>query len=89
MAEFDPNKKLEVDAETGDLVERLARRLGVSEAEAVRRAMAALEEKVTPKTGRPDFVEWMKAHRKANPLPPSTGLKADKAFFDDLWGEAP
>ena len=30
--------------------------------------------------------ERIRAWRKANPFPPTTGLEADKAFFDDLSG---
>jgi antitoxin VapB len=31
--------------------------------------------------------ERMRAWRQATPFQPPTGLKADKAFFDDLSGE--
>ncbi|MDR3574439.1 MAG: hypothetical protein P4L50_11280 [Anaerolineaceae bacterium] len=33
--------------------------------------------------------ERFEALRIANPLPPATGQKADKAFFDELSGEMP
>ena len=32
-------------------------------------------------------VEWLREFRRKNPLPPPTGLKADKAFYDEMWGE--
>lgn len=34
---------------------------------------------------RAKFDTW----RAANPLPQPTELKADKAFFDEMWGEVP
>ncbi|MFM9978471.1 MAG: hypothetical protein ACKVOP_10570 [Sphingomonadaceae bacterium] len=36
-----------------------------------------------------DLVQWLKDYRKAHPLPPSTGLQADKAFFDSLSDDEP
>jgi antitoxin VapB len=87
MAEFDPNKKLEVDAETGELVERLAQQLGVTEAEAVRDAVlhrgAELARENRVLTAREKLEKFWREH----PLPAPTGLKADKAFFDELSGD--
>jgi antitoxin VapB len=36
-----------------------------------------------------DLLAWLDDHRRRNPLPPPTGVKADKAFFDEMWGEDP
>lgn len=76
------------DSETAARVERVARRLGTTKTETVNRALAALEERLGPdEPPQPGFAERMRAYRAAHPLPPPTGLKADKAFFDKLWGE--
>lgn len=73
---------------TTQKVRRMARRLGTTQTEAVRRGMEALERELPPAgPAKQDFLEWLDQHRRENPLPPSTGLKADKAFFDRLWGE--
>ena len=77
------------DSRMAEQADRFAKRLGTTKTEAVRRAFAALDEKLGPEAVKPDFVEWMKQYRRDNPLPPPTGLKADKAFFDELWGEEP
>ncbi|MEQ1939944.1 type II toxin-antitoxin system VapB family antitoxin [Mesorhizobium sp. CN5-321] len=79
------------DVETDDLVRRLAseRGIGITEAikEAVQEALQSdrerqsrreadsLEERLKPLLDRLDRL-------------PRTGLRADKAFFDELWGEA-
>lgn len=79
------------DVETDDLVRRLAdkRGIGITEAikEAVREALHAdrerefrikansLEDQLKPLLDRLDKL-------------PRTDLRADKAFFDELWGEA-
>lgn len=76
------------DATTAHRVDRLAKRLGTTKTDAVRQAVAALEEKLEPDAkGGSSLVERIEAWRRENPLPPPTGLKADKAFFDELWGE--
>jgi len=79
------------DAKTAERVTRIAERLGTTKTAALNRAFDALEQSLprdddTPPT---DFVGWMKWYRARNPLPPPTGLKADKAFFDEMWGEDP
>ena len=72
------------DDQTAELVARLAKRRGLSKQEAVRQAVSAelkrIEEDVTLR-------DRLKKFWQENPLPPSTGLAADKAFFDDLSGE--
>ncbi|MGN6271377.1 MAG: type II toxin-antitoxin system VapB family antitoxin [Sphingomonas sp.] len=87
MAEFDPNKKLEVDAETGELVERLAQQLGISEAEAVRDAVLHREAELARENRVLTAREKLEKFWREHPLPPPTGLKADKAFFDELSGD--
>lgn len=77
------------DERTAFLAEQLARELGVTKTEAVRRALEAAEAKLAqerataPKTGRERMEDFWKRH----PLPAATGKVADKAFFDRLWGE--
>lgn len=82
------------DAVTAGRVDRMARQRGTTKTALVARALDALEKAEPapvpvsiddiPPT---DFVEWMRWHRARNPLPPPTGRKADKAFFDRMWGE--
>jgi antitoxin VapB len=72
------------DDATAELVRELARRRGISKQDAVRLAVSAELKREDEKIPLRERVEkfW-----KENPLPPSTGLPADKAFFDDLSGE--
>jgi len=75
------------DHETAALANELAARLHTTKTEAVRDTLRRRIAELPPIEPKPDFVAWMKAHRAANPLPLATGLKADKAFFDTMWGE--
>ena len=72
------------DSVTAGLVEELAARRGTTKTEAVRRAveaeLAREEPVMTVREKLDDF------YRRFPPLEP-TGLKADKAFFDDLSGD--
>ncbi|MES2755167.1 MAG: type II toxin-antitoxin system VapB family antitoxin [Pseudomonadota bacterium] len=77
------------DERTAAKVARVAARIGVTKTEAVSRAMDRLEETLPPVNQKRDFATWLAAWRLENPLPPPTGLKADKAFFDEMWGEDP
>ena len=73
------------DDATAELVAELARRRGLSKQDAVRLAVAAelkREDDKIPLIGR------VQRFWKENPMPPPTGLPADKAFFDDLSGES-
>lgn len=75
------------DSETAALAAELAERLGTTKTEAVRDSLRRRKAELAKDQPKEDFVEWIKRHRRENPLPPPTGLKADKAFFDELWGE--
>lgn len=66
------------DDETARLVATLAKERGVSKQDAVRLAVAAELAKSVPLRER--FAKL----RQRYPLPPATGKKADKAFFDSL-----
>ena len=72
------------DDATAELVALLARRRGMTKQDVVRDAvkseLARLDAEIPLR-------ERFTALRKANPLPPKTGLLADKAFFDDLSGD--
>lgn len=72
------------DKETSDLVEELASLTGMSKKAAVK---LAVEEKIAALGARPSFREKLETFWRAHPLPPPTGLKADKAFFDELSGD--
>jgi antitoxin VapB len=77
------------DSQTAARVDRLAQRLGETKTATVNRALQLLEEQVQADDPPPkDFVAWMKWHRARNPLPPKVA-DADKAFFDEMWGEEP
>ena len=72
------------DDETAGLVAELAHLKGLTKQDAVRLAVRAeldRSAKTIP------LRERLAALRAAYPLPPPTGLPADKAFFDDLSGE--
>ena len=71
------------DDSTAELVARLAKLRGVSKQDAVKLAVRAELERA--KEAVP-LRERFAALRAKYPLPPPTGEKADKAFFDDLSG---
>jgi antitoxin VapB len=72
------------DQATTELVKQLAKQRGLTKQEAVRQAVQAeLDGSVRVTPLRERLVRlWAE-----NPLPPATGLSADKAFFDALSGE--
>ncbi len=73
------------DDATAALVAKLARLRGLSKQEAVRMAVQAeLDRMAAAIPLRERFARLRRAH----PLPPPTGKTADKAFFDELCGEA-
>ncbi len=72
------------DSHTAELVERLARRRGLTKTEAVRRAVEADLATDAPKQ---TAIEKLEAFYRAHPRGEPSGLKADKAFYDWLSGE--
>jgi antitoxin VapB len=72
------------DDATAGLVAELARKRGISKQDAVRLAVQAELQRMAEATPLRDRIA---AWRKTHPMPPSTGQKADKAFFDDLSGD--
>ena len=77
------------DPHTAERVAAIAQQLGTTKTEALRRALDALEKDLSPEARKRTLLGKMDAWREANPLTPPTGLKADKAFFDAMWGEEP
>jgi len=71
------------DDKTAELVAELARLRGLSKQDAVKLAVQAELDRVTEAV--PLRIRFA-ALRSAHPLPPSTGEKADKDFFDELSG---
>jgi antitoxin VapB len=72
------------DETTARLVGELARRRGLSKQAAVKLAVQAELQRMAETI---PLRERIAAWRKEHPMPPATGYKADKAFFDDLSGE--
>jgi len=72
------------DDYTAGLVDQLARLRGLSKQDAVKMAVQAeLDRAANLVPLRDRFA----AVRAEHPLPPSTGERADKAFFDEVAGE--
>ena len=76
------------DSETAALAAEIATAMGTTKTEAVRDSLRRRKAELTGNGKARDWLRWMEEYRKTNPLPPPTGLKADKAFFDELWGES-
>lgn len=71
------------DDATAALVAELANKRGISKQDAVRLAVQAELKRIAEAIPlRERIALWRKEH----PMPPRTGKKADKAFFDDLSG---
>ena len=71
------------DPETDTLVRQLARKRGVGLTEAVKLAVGAELERIA---AEPSVLEKIRALQAEIAKRPHSGLKADKAFFDDLSG---
>lgn len=72
------------DDGTAELVTRLAKLRGISKQDAVKTAVQAELDRAHETVSLRDCFA---ALRRAYPLPPKTGVSADKAFFDDLCGD--
>jgi antitoxin VapB len=71
------------DDTTAELVTRLARQRGLSKQDAVKLAVQA---ELNRSAGQISVRDRLRKLWAQNPLPPGTGKRADKAFFDDLSG---
>jgi antitoxin VapB len=72
------------DPETDTLVRELARRQGCGLTEAVKSAVAEKLDRAAPALPMLDAIAEI---QREIAFWPKTGLKADKAFFDDLSGD--
>lgn len=70
--------------EVDELAGRLARRLGTTKTEAVRRALTHELERATPQTPLAERIRDIQERITARGR---TGLEADKAFYDSLYEE--
>ena len=73
------------DDSTAELVARLAKLRGISKQDAVKLAVRAELDRMEEAVPLRDRFAALRAR---HPLPPPTGEKADKAFFDDVAGES-
>jgi antitoxin VapB len=72
------------DDVTAALVAQLAKLRGVSKQDAVKQAVTEELRRVAEAV---PVQEQLAQFWAQHPLPPPTGLKADKAFYDDLSGD--
>ena len=72
------------DPKTDAVVRKLAKRKGVGITEAV---LEAAEHELEREEKRPSLWERTADLRAEVASWPDTGKKADKAFFDELWGQ--
>lgn len=77
------------DEETAALVSRVAERSGMTKTALVKELAAAREAELDRATPALSVREKLEEFWLENPLGNPTGLKADKAFFDEMWGEDP
>ena len=75
------------DNETAELATELAARLGVTKTEVVRDLLRKRKAELAAEAPPLSMRERLRAWREAHPLGESTGLEADKAFYDSLNDE--
>lgn len=75
------------DEETADLVRKVAERSGVTNTALIRELVSAREAELERGLGTLTAREKLEKFWREHPLPPPTGLKADKAFYDELSGD--
>ncbi|MER2537147.1 MAG: type II toxin-antitoxin system VapB family antitoxin [Rhizobiaceae bacterium] len=79
------------DEETDALVRRLAQSRGIGITTAIKEAVRA---QIEADAARPVSIDDRSLEERLKPLLdrldrlPRTNLRTDKAFFDDVWGEA-
>lgn len=74
-------------SEAADLAAELAAELNTTKTAVVLDALRRRKAELHPIAPKPSLSAWLAEFRRKNPLPPATGLKADKAFYDWLSGE--
>jgi antitoxin VapB len=76
------------DPKTDALVRELARSRGIGITEAIREAVEkTLADDLALKGERTSLAESLKPLLDEMDRLPRTGLRADKKFFDEMWGE--
>ncbi|TCP92389.1 antitoxin VapB [Sphingomonas sp. PP-CE-1A-559] len=75
------------DNETAELATELATLLGVTKTEVVRDLLRKRKAELAPEAASLSMRERLRAWREAHLLGESTGLEADKAFYDSLNDE--
>jgi antitoxin VapB len=75
------------DSDTADLVRRVAARSGMTNTALIRELAKAREAELDRGERRIRARDRLERFWREHPLPPPTGLKADKAFFDELSGD--
>ena len=76
------------DPKTDALVRELARNRGIGLTEAIREAVEkTLADDAVGNGVQPSLADRLKPLLDEMDRLPRTGLKADKKFFDELWGE--
>lgn len=77
------------DSETAALVARVAQRSGMTKTSLVRELAAAREAELDRADPRALAREKLDALWEKYTFPHKPGENADKAFFDEMWGEDP
>lgn len=77
------------DQEAAALAAEVAELRGVTKTTAVIDALRKERDALRPPKERDaaELIARLDEYRRRHPLPPPTGLKADKAFFDAMWDE--
>ncbi len=75
------------DPEAAVLAERLADMQGTTKTRAVIDVLREAVARQEPALPKRNFAQWVEHLHRTYELPPRTGLKADKAFYDSLNNE--
>lgn len=75
------------DPEANELAVQAAKLQGKTKTQAVKDSLRETLGKLQGAKPKRNFLEWVEQYHREHPLPPSTGLKADKAFYDSLNDE--
>lgn len=75
------------DAETAALVDRVAKRAGMTKTALVKEVVAAREAELDRGGSAMKARDRLEKFWREHPLPPPTGFVADKAFYDELSGD--
>lgn len=76
-----------IDEAANALAIEIAEVLGTSPEDAIGQALASYKANLDRLGHNPNAPDWLRQLWRDHPLPPPTGLPADKAFFDELSGD--